>query len=216
MSREGGLRAKARGVAVDSAALALNPFGFKKVGDRFLRRQGQVTQVIEVQWSHWSDAQAVSFTFNGGLYVPRVTSVLRNRPDPKSPKLTDCCLSARIGMLTESSLDLWWSVAEGDSAEAFEQSLRGIQLALENAMVPFLERFKEPQAIARFLEQPTGVGADQIDPRAQGLRLAYAAALWSGLGDAARCHACFELAVQSSKATPLEEVLNVFKERLRC
>ncbi len=215
MKGEGGLQAKARSAAVDSAAHALKPIGFAKAGDLFLRKQGQVTQLIEVQWSRWNDAQSISFTFNGGLYVPGVTSVLRNRPEPTSPGLTDCCLSARIGMITESSLDLWWSVTEGDSDEDYEQPRKEVRLALKEAMVPFLESFTEPRAFARFLEQPTGASAAHLDPRAQGLRLAYAGALWSAMGEVAECNRCLELAAKASKATPLEDVLTVFRDRLR-
>ncbi|WP_437630347.1 DUF4304 domain-containing protein [Sorangium sp. So ce854] len=193
----------------------LAPYGFKRRGDDYVRRIGAVSHVVNAQRSRWSEGNRVSFTLNCGVHVAHVTSTFRNLPEPAQPKLTDCYISARVGMLTASRLDIWWELGDSDDADEYAKVQRDVAMRTTNSVIPFLGRFEAERQVAEFLSS-TCTGADElVDPRAHALRMAYAAAIWRKLGDADRCSACIEEAERQSKRTPLQDVIVAFASRLR-
>ncbi|WP_081426529.1 DUF4304 domain-containing protein [Sorangium cellulosum] len=194
---------------------ALTPYGFKQRGDDYIRRIGDVSHVVNTQRSRWNEGNRVSFTLNCGVHVSHVTSTFRNLPEPAQPKLTDCCISVRIGMLTASRLDIWWELGDSDDTDEHTKVQRDVAMRTTDSMIPFLGRFESEHQVADFLSS-TCTGADElVDPRAQALRMAYAAVIWRKLGDADRCSACIEEAERQSKRTPLQDVIVAFASRWR-
>ncbi|KYF69133.1 hypothetical protein BE15_45135 [Sorangium cellulosum] len=118
-------------------------------------------------------------------------------------------------MLTASRLDIWWELGDSDDTDEHTKVQRDVAMRTTDSMIPFLGRFESEHQVADFLSS-TCTGADElVDPRAQALRMAYAAVIWRKLGDADRCSACIEEAERQSKRTPLQDVIVAFASRWR-
>ena len=98
------------GILKSALTPLLRSRGFRKRGPVYVAEHGEVTWLVDVQKSQWNDRNEAQFTVNGGVYVPGVVSGYSRRPDPAEPKMVDCCLSVRIGMLDESRVDKWWKI----------------------------------------------------------------------------------------------------------
>ncbi|WP_437565854.1 DUF4304 domain-containing protein [Sorangium sp. So ce542] len=196
-------------------SIALTPHRFKRRGDDYVRRIGETAHIINVQRSRWNEDNRVNFTLNCGVHISHVTSAFRNLPEPAQPKLTDCCISVRIGMLTASRLDIWWELGDPDDANGYAKVQQDVAMRTADSVIPFLERFQNEHQVAEFLSS-VRTGADElVEPRAQALRMAYAAVIWLKLGNADRCSACIEEAERQSKRTPLEDAIAAFASRWR-
>lgn len=93
--------------------------GFERSGRIFSAERSDVTWLIDLQSDHHLDG-SLEFTINGGVYVPEVFATYAGNPDFDSRSLPNCCVRARIGMLTEELRDHWWALdvtgeADGDS-----------------------------------------------------------------------------------------------------
>ncbi|WP_437878160.1 DUF4304 domain-containing protein [Sorangium sp. So ce513] len=194
---------------------ALAPYGFKRRGDDYVRRIGEVSHVVNAQRSRWSEGGRVSFTLSCGVHVAHVTSIFRNLPEPALPKMTDCCISARVGMLTASRLDIWWELGDSDDADECAKVQRDVAVTTAESVILFLGRFETELQVAEFLSSTRTRSDELVDPRAHALRMAYAAVVWRKLGDVDRCSACIEEAERQSKRTPLQDVIVAFASRLR-
>lgn len=190
--------------------------GFQKQGMLYVRRLGDVLHMIEVQRSRWNDTTRQSFTLNCGVYVPGVTSAFRNTTDAERPKLTDCCISVRVGMLRTPWHDIWWEISNNDGADK-DAEIRGeIASIVTESALPFVERFPSEKEIIHFLTTEH-IGSDKlVEPCAEGFQFSYAALLWRRLGEIHKCSMCLEEAKQRSKKTPLETVVAAFADRCRC
>lgn len=210
------LKTRVKNVVANSLAAKLRQHGFSKPANVYVRSSGDVFHMVDVQYSRWNDAKEVSFTLNCGVYVPGVTSRLGNLPEPKKPKVTDCCITVRVGMLTESRLDVWWKVSAGGGVLEDRQIIEEIGSITENTMMLFFERFKDAKAIACFLAERPSTGDRHIEPRPEGTRLSYAAIIWAKLGASDKCQTCLDQAVQRSRDTPLEDTVASFATRFSC
>ncbi len=209
------IKTRAKSVLADLAA-KLKQHGFNKRGNVYVRQSEEVFQMVDVQYSRWNDAEEVNFTLNGGVYVPGVTSRFSNSPEPKRPKLRDCCITVRVGMLTESHLDVWWKMSASDGVLVDRKIKEEIASITENTLMPFLERFRDAKAVAGFLSKQPATEDQHIEPSAEGLRLSYAAIIWAKLGASDRCQTCLERAMQRSRNTPLEGTVTSFTKRFSC
>ena len=208
------MKARLKNIVARTVTPALKERGFKKAGDRFVRGDA-VVQLVDVQFSRWDNPNEASFTLNCGVWMSGVTSTYRNTAEPASPKLADCCISARVGMLTDSRLDVWWTVRQDDPSELDESTERAVVTALSGAVLPFLRRFETAEAIAEFLSAPL-TGPDRLlDPRAEVMRVAYATAAWATLGQAARRDECLARATALAKTGPVKDIIAGFASRVR-
>lgn len=194
----------------------LKRHGFQRTGALYVRRFGDMLHMIEAQHSRWNDTTRKSFTLNCGVYVPGVTSTFWNTPEPKKPKLTDCCISIRVGMLREPRCDIWWEVSHDDSLEKDAQIQADIVSIITESVLPFLSRFQNESEITQVLTEESSSADGFIEPRASATRLAYAALLWRRLGEVSKCSSCINESKQRSKKTPLEAVINAFASRFNC
>jgi hypothetical protein len=210
------LKDRASKILSEAATATLKTRGFKKRGKAYIRQTGRLGHMVDTQFSRWNDGKEVSFTLNCGIYIPGVTSTFSNSPEPNHPKLEDCCINVRVGGLTESKLDVWWKLSERDTPERDMEIREEICSTIERTMLPFLDRYQNEKAVAEFLSQQR-IDADKyIWPRAEGLRLSYAAIIWHMLGVRDTCRECIERAVRESTNTPVDGVVNAFAIRFTC
>lgn len=190
--------------------------GFKKRGNLYVREVGHLLHMVDVQYSRWNDAGQLSFTLNCGIFIPGVTSRFRNAREPKAPRPIDCCVSARAGMLRQPYMDVWWKILADDAPEKDGKIREEIISIITSSVLPFLDGLENERAVADFLSRRRDERDKYVEPRAEGLRLAYSAIVWSMLGVRDRCQKCIEQAVQESNDTPLESVITSFARRFSC
>ena len=187
----------------------LRSHGFRKHGQVYVSERGDVLWIVDVQKSRWNDGTEAQFTINGGVYVPGVVSAYSRRPEPSIPKLVDCCLSVRIGMLDDSKLDKWWKVTASDAPEdaVDEQISTEIRDRVGNHLLPFLQRFESSVEVAEFLEGPMNSATCSVSPRSLAQRHAYASLIYLRLGNTAKARSEIDEAVREAEGTPIDEVI---------
>lgn len=183
--------------------------GFRKRGTLYVADHGEVSWLVDVQNSRWNANDEAQFTVNGGVYVPGVVSGYSLRPKPAVPKMVDCCLSVRIGMLDESRVDKWWKITPLDRPEEVVDEGIAIEVRrhVEFLLLPFLERFESAAAVAEFLERPTDRATGLVAPQSSPQRHAYASLIYSKLGNSAKARKEIEQAVREAEGTPIEGVI---------
>jgi Domain of unknown function (DUF4304) len=206
------MKSRVKFVLQQSLAVTLKERGFTRLGGVYARESGDIAHIIEVQQSRWNDQSKASFTFNCGVHVPGVTSTFRVKPEPKRPRLADCCVTVRVGMLEDSRLDIWWKLSVDDDPHRDLHVAKEIVSATTRLMLPFLDRFQSEEQIALFLSQDRSKRDEFVEPRVPALQHAYAALLWARLGDTDRALECLNRAQIESRKTPLEDVVTRFAE----
>ncbi|MCB9869356.1 MAG: DUF4304 domain-containing protein [Planctomycetes bacterium] len=136
----------------------LRSHGFRKEGSVYLAQYGEMALLVDIQKSRWNDEDDAKFTVNGGIYIPGIVSAYSGRPDPEKPKIADCSLSVRIGMLDELRLDKWWKVTSRDSRQDVvdEEIARELCDRVEMLLLPFLAKFESPAGVAEYLCRDDG------------------------------------------------------------
>lgn len=184
---------------------ALRARGFRKERALYIAELGEVSWLVDIQKSRLNDPSEAQFTVNGGVYVPGVVSGYLRRPDPKTPKMPDCCLSVRIGMLDESRLDKWWKVAASDRPDADDEIALDVRHRVESQLLPFLERFASAASVAEFLERPMDRVSGLVQPQSSALRHTYASLIYAKLGDNTRAGKALDQAIREAKGSPIED-----------
>lgn len=186
---------------------------FRKCGQVYVSERGDVSWVVHVQRSRWNDETEAQFTINGGIYTPGVVGAYLGRPEPSALKLVDCCLSVRIGMLSESKFDKWWKVAASDVPEGAADKRSGSEVCswVESLLLPFLQRFRLPVEIAGFLGGPADSATSSVSPQSMAQRYAYASLIYLRLGEVQEARGEIEKAVREAEGTAIEQVI----QRLR-
>lgn len=187
---------------------------FKRKRYVYERKQGDVSWIVEVQRSQWSDASVLDFTMNCGVYISGVVSTFALRPEPKNPKIIDCCVGSRLGMLRPERKDKWWRVTAEDADQAFDDRV-GEEVCAEvgSIVLPFLRLFPSQTAVAEFLSDVPSEYR-QVFPMQDAQRSAYAAIIFTMVGDA-RAAPALQSAVAQAAGTPLESVVARLDEFMR-
>jgi hypothetical protein len=210
------LKKRAAVVLREGIAEQLEKEGFRRERQVYLRERGQMMHLLDVQYSQWNDETEVTFTLNCGIYREDVTSLFRNAAPPRHPKVTDCCIFARIGMLTESHLDLWWKVTAGDTESADAKVRQQLGDVVARYALPFFEGFPDERAAAQFLSAERPRKDEYVEPREPAVRQSYAAALWRLVGDAEACRRCLQASLSAATNGPLADVVRQFANRCHC
>jgi len=190
--------------------------GFRKEGWVYVANHGDVVWLVDVQTSRWNGKDEAQFTINGGVYVPGIVSRYSGRPEPTKPKLADCCLSVRVGMLDESRLDKWWKVKSSDiPRDVLDGGIAAeVGDCVECLILPFLQKIDSRIAVAEFLAGSTTGATKYVSPQATAQRYAYASLIYSRLGDNAKAQSEVERAMHEAKGSPIEDVISRLRERL--
>lgn len=194
----------------------LKSHGFRKEGSVYVADHGDMAWLIDIQKSRWNDHDEAQFTVNGGVYVPGVVSVYVRQPDPAKPKIDDCCMSVRIGMLEESQCDKWWKVTADDDRPVVVDEMIATELRdwIENLLLPFLAKFESPVDIAEFLEQPTDASNRFVAPQSAAMRRAYASLIYARIGNADKARHAIEQAVHHAAGSPGAEFIQRLREKI--
>jgi hypothetical protein len=125
----------------------LKPLGFRSKGRAFNRvTDDGLTQLVGIQMGA-SDPPGTTyipglrenlhglFTVNLGVYVPEVAKYHGGGEAGAWVQDYHCCVRSRLGAVAGEQKDLWWP------AEASTKVLASVQVYLEEAGLPFLERF---------------------------------------------------------------------------
>jgi hypothetical protein len=193
----------------------LKDHGFRQKSRLYVRHVDGIMHMVDVQGSQWNDREKKSITLNCGVYVPGVMSAFRTAPEPTQPKVAECCVSARVGMLRKPARDIWWEISESDSPDKDAQIAQEIASIVTGTVLPFLDRFRTELHVAEFLSTVPSEADKFVDPRVDGYRFSYAALIWRKLGAEEKCAAYIEQARQSSKKTTLESFVEAFAVRCK-
>lgn len=201
---------------------ALKPFlkgeGFRKSGLIYCRDCADLSAIVALQKSRWSTRSGGEFTLNFGVYVPGIGELYAGRAETTKPRIEDCALYVRAGMLAPEHVDRWWEI-NADMNEADKERVgRDLVDVCKDFGLPFLRRFETLQSIAAWLEAPSGDYARYVFPMAQAQRLGYAAIVLCLCGDSVASARLQGLYSEAVKGTPLEGVALPFLDRLaaRC
>lgn len=170
--------------------------------------------LVNIQKSRWNDQEEAQFTVNCGVYISGVLSVYANMSEPAKPKIEHCCCSARIGMLTPEKKDIWWKLTSGDSDAVDGSVAQDLRSKIENVVLPFLNKFKSPQAVANFLSSDLGDEYNQVAPATKAQRFAYSAIIHSKLGNGDEAKRRLSTAIEASKKSPIENIINNLKLKI--
>ena len=98
----------------DKIAEFLKDDDFKKRGNHFFKRNGEIGYCVNIQNDKWNDAMHIRFTLNLGIYTERF---LLEHYDfkhagvaPAFPKEYECAVRERIGDLLPTNEDRWYSI----------------------------------------------------------------------------------------------------------
>lgn len=185
----------------------LKKAGFNKQKVQYGQVRGDVIWLIDIQRSRWNDASQAQFTLNCGVHIPGVVSAYANKNEPTKPRIPDCCISSRIGMLTTEKKDLWWRLDFDDNGTVDIQIGKDLLDKIERYIVPFLEKFDGRPEIAEFLSQPLAEDYRYISPQSHAQRLAYSAIVFSLLGDTGRANDVLKEAIDKASGAPIEAIV---------
>lgn len=199
----------------DSTTPLLKSWGFIERGRTYVARRNALAWLVDVQKSRWNDREEAQFTLNGGVYVPGVVSRYSSRPEPSSPKLADCCLSVRAGMLDHSRLDKWWKLSASQHPDDVDRQI-GAELSerLENALLPFLSNFDSLDAIVEYLSAPVTPANRFVSPQTEAQRRAFAALIHAAQGNTAEARDEIDVAMRVARGSPIEDVIRKLGRRL--
>lgn len=174
----------------------------------FIRDEGEVTWLLDIQRSRWNSQNEIDFCINYGFFVPNFWSIFSKIPDPKNPKVPDCYLNRR---LEGRSKNQWWRVSGKDVAERDRIGEEIVSLLKEQA-IPFFIKFKSIKEIVLFLEENTLKESGLSPYRDENAKLEYMAVLYFIINEKKRCKEIIEwlIKIQSQKYTihkPLLELL---------
>jgi hypothetical protein len=185
---------------------ALEARDFHKSGPTYRFEQGDLSWLVNVQKSRWNAADEVQFTINGGIYIPRIVSRYTGRAEPKQPSLVDCCISVRIGMLSETRIDEWWKLTKTNHDDDGKIAAAVVD-RVEALLLPFLARFRSKAHAGAFLAAAPTPENKLVSPRGAAQRHVYAALIYDEDGQRAKARCEIGRAVEAARGTPNQSVV---------
>lgn len=116
---------------------------FKKSGLTWNKKNNEITQVINIQKSKYSDAELVDFTFNLGVFSAVAFEIIWENSAPKVAKEENCLLRTRIGPVIQNDFsgtakDQWWRIENSTNVDNLARELLDVT---ENVAMTFLDKF---------------------------------------------------------------------------
>ena len=180
--------------------------GFVRKGGVYYRALDELTWLVEIERSSLNDPTQSTFTVTCGVFVPGLVSIYVPVQEPSRPKYPHCALFARLGLLSEANMDVWWDLTATDTPSADIDIGLDIRRRLVKDGLPFLDRFHTRREVLDFLLAPRrecdrGIWppSSRLHPEHDGIRLMYTAILCHILGDQAQSDAILDAAQADAK-----------------
>ena len=125
----------------DKIADFLKDDDFKKRGNHFFKRNGEIGYCVNIQNDKWNDAMHIRFTLNLGIYTERFWlehyDFKHTEVAPAFPKEYECAIRERIGGLLPVKEDKWYCIT---SSTDVMKLWNEIERDLTEYMLPFFAR----------------------------------------------------------------------------
>lgn len=82
---------------------------FKRQSRNWLKKSNEIYYIFNIQSSIYNDHKEIKFTFNTGLFLPKLYPIIENEDAPNFPKEYDCFNRRRIGELINKN-DIWYKL----------------------------------------------------------------------------------------------------------
>jgi len=133
------------GIIKDIITPILKVRGFRKSSRNYYKEIADFGLCFNIQSSLYNHEQEVKFTFNTGIFIPRVYELYFGRPKPKFPKEYDCFCRKRISQLMNSS-DHWYSIKEDTNIDELEDN---IYKHIKKFVLPHFELFQSNEDVMK-------------------------------------------------------------------
>lgn len=188
----------------------LRAVGFVGRQGHYLRRQGAVTHVVELQHSIYGGR----FTVNLGLGLEWLHPQVRWIPEPVlGPHAHDCTRWVRLGLVTPVRADVWWSFVEDEGS--LEETMTRVAADLREHGLPWLEAESDEEAFLRFARDKLERSRSRQHPLGCFIELRLMAAVLAWRGDAAEAeHFCQQAgALWNEERARLAEARRLYRHR---
>ena len=192
------------------AAPGLRAAGFVGRGGHYLRREGAVTHVVELQHSVYGGR----FTVNLGLGLEWLHPQVRWIPQPAlGPHAHDCTRWIRLGLVTPARADQWWSFSEDEGS--VQDSVARLGEALLGPGLAWLEAESDHEAFLRFARDKLERSKSRRHPLGcfLELRLMAAVSAWTGALAAAETYCQHAGALRTEERARLAEARRLYRHR---
>lgn len=191
------------------AGAALKAQGFAGGRGHYVRRQGAVTQVIELQHSIYGGR----VTANLGLDLEWLKPYVRWIPTPQvGPHAHDATRWVRVGIVSPAKADVWWSFGSEDEIDGCAKNLA--RAVLEYG-VPWLDDKSGRDAFRKYAEEKLARSQSSMRPHGSFLELRLMAAVcaWRGELTLATEHAGHAAALWNEERARLVNARTMYKKR---
>lgn len=126
----------------DKIADFLKDDDFKKRGNHFFKRNGEIGHCVNIQNDKWNDAMHIRFTLNLGIYTEwfwlEHYDFKHTEVAPAFPKEYECAVRERIGDLLPTNEDRWYSITSDTDVRKLWDD---IEHDLADYVMPFFARY---------------------------------------------------------------------------
>lgn len=160
----------------EAVAPRLRAEGFVGRQGHYLRRQGAVTQVVELQHSVYGGRLTANLGLGLEWLAPQLPWV---RAPTLGPHAHDCIRWVRLGLVSPARADTWWSFTDEDGSP--EAAVEGLGRALIEHGLPWLDAESSEQAFLRYAKEKLDRSKSRRHPKGcfPELRLMAAVSAWS-------------------------------------
>lgn len=126
----------------DKIADFLKDDDFKKRGNHFFKRNGEIGYCVNIQNDKWNDANQIRFTLNVGIFTEAFWLECEDFKNtgiiPTFPKEYECAIRKRIGNLLPVKEDKWYCITSGTDVMKLWSE---IERDLTEYILPFFARY---------------------------------------------------------------------------
>lgn len=131
-----------RAFIFDKIADFLKENDFKKRGNHFFKRNGDIGYCVNIQNDKWNNRDIIRFTLNVGIFTDSFWLEYEDSKHtgivPSFPKEYDCAIRERIGDLLTVKEDKWYCITSGTDVMKLWSE---IECDLTEYILPFFARY---------------------------------------------------------------------------
>lgn len=113
---------------------------YKKRGNHFFKRNGEIGYCVNIQNDKWNNADEIRFTLNLGIYTERFwhEHYKHTGVAPSFPKEYECFVRKRIGRIMPTNEDRWYSITSDTDVMKLWTDIKH---ALTDYVMPFFAKY---------------------------------------------------------------------------